>query len=428
MYPEQVSKTNAAQTAAERHELGVEWVHIDQVKPWARNTNTHSREQVAKLARVIERHGWTNPIQLDAGGTVVAGHGRLLAAKKLRMSKVPVVRLAVEGAEAEALALGDNWLARMSVDDDAILAKVVEDLNGQIAFDDLDIDLGDLGLDLQALLDDEDPPPAPDEAPAVQEGPPDSVLGGVYELGPHRLVCGDSTEAATWDALLGEEALQGVWTDPPYGVSYVGGAGAEASGGERRGIENDDLDAEALMALLRAALGLALARSAPGAGWYVAGPNNGSAGAVFVQVAYELGVYRHQLIWLKDSMVLGRSDYHYKHEPIFYGWKPGAAHTWEADRKQTTVLEFDRPKRSAEHPTMKPIALVAYCIRNSTKPGWVVGEPFGGSGTTLMACAQEGRVARCIELDPRYCDVIRRRWTRYAVENDIAPGPGALAG
>jgi len=132
------------------------------------------------------------------------------------------------------------------------------------------------------------------------------------------------------------------------------------------------------------------------------------------------------LIWVKHSLVMGRSDYHYRHEPIFYGWVPGAAHYFVDDRTQDSVLEFDRPGRSADHPTMKPVALVAKCIENSSKPGWIVGEPFGGSGTTLIACAQTGRVARLIELDPRYVDVIRRRWTKWAKQNNRPVGTGGL--
>jgi site-specific DNA-methyltransferase (adenine-specific) len=191
-------------------------------------------------------------------------------------------------------------------------------------------------------------------------------------------------------------------------------------------IENDDLDPEALGALLEQALGALLERCKPGGAWYVAGPNNGDVGATFVRVLHALGVYRHQLIWLKPSLVLGRCDYHYRHEPIFYGWKPGAAHHFIEDRSQDTVHEFDKPSVSKEHPTMKPVDLVARHIENSSKPGWIVGDAFGGSGTTLLAAARTGRVARLVELDPRFADVIRDRWTRWAIEAGVDPGPGAL--
>lgn len=146
----------------------------------------------------------------------------------------------------------------------------------------------------------------------------------------------------------------------------------------------------------------------------------------FAITLYELGVWRQTLTWLKHHFVFGRRDYHYRHEPIFYGWTPGAAHYFVDDRTQDSVLEFDRPSRSPEHPTMKPVALVQKCIENSSKPGWLVGDPFGGSGTTLIACAQSGRVARLIELAPRYCDVIRRRWTKFATSAGVDPGAGAL--
>lgn len=137
-------------------------------------------------------------------------------------------------------------------------------------------------------------------------------------------------------------------------------------------------------------------------------------------------VWRHTLVWVKNVLVIGRSDYHYRHESIFYGWTPGAAHYFVSERTHDSVLEFNRPTKSGDHPTMKPVELVEYCIGNSSKPGWIVGEPFGGSGTTLIACAKTGRIARVIEIDPRYCDVIRRRWTKYAISAGVDPGPGRL--
>ena len=248
-----------------------------------------------------------------------------------------------------------------------------------------------------------------------------SRAGEVYELGPHRLVCGDSTDPKAWASLLGGEKLRMVWTDPPYGVAYVGKTADALT------IENDALDPEALHAFLSAALGAAASSCVPGSVWYTAAPPGPPFG-VFASVLEELSIWRHTLVWLKQRFVMGRCDYHYRHEAVFYGWTPGAAHYFVDDRTQDSVLEFDNPSRSPEHPTMKPVALVQKCIENSSRDGWLVGDPFGGSGTTLIACAQSGRVARLIELAPRYCDVIRRRWTKFARSAGVDPGPGALDG
>lgn len=254
---------------------------------------------------------------------------------------------------------------------------------------------------------------------AAADAAADSRPGMVYDLGPHRLVCGDSRDPAVWEKLLGAEKLQMVWTDPPYGVAYVGGTADAMT------VENDTLDEGQLATFLRAAFGAVFSATRPGSAWYIAAPPGTPFGVFGVELR-ALDVWRHTLAWVKQQFVLGRSDYHYRHESIFYGWTPGGPHYFVDDRTQDSVLEFDRPSRSPEHPTMKPVALVRRCIENSSKPGWLVGDPFGGSGTTLIACAESGRVARVIELAPRYCDVIRRRWTRFAREAGVDPGPGAL--
>lgn len=255
----------------------------------------------------------------------------------------------------------------------------------------------------------------------VSDAAPDSRPGQVYELGPHRLVCGDSTKAESWALLLPNgERLQMVWTDPPYGVSYVGKTADAMT------IKNDALSPEQLEQFLRDALGMVVAHCLPGAVWYVASPAMCGPFYTFCTVLNGFDIWRHTLVWVKSAFVMGHADYHYRHEPIFYGWVPGAAHYFVDDRTQDSVLEYDKPSRNGEHPTMKPVGLVAKCIENSSKRGWVVGEPFGGSGTTLIACAETGRVARLIELDPRYCDVIRRRWTKWAANNNVPAGSGAL--
>lgn len=217
----------------------------------------------------------------------------------------------------------------------------------------------------------------------------------------------------------GGRLAQAVITDPPYGVAYVGGTA------EAMTIQNDNLSDADLAALLSAAFDAALCNQELGGAWFTWAPAGPTFG-VFARVLAERGLWRQTLIWVKDRLVLGRGDYHYRHEPFFYGWKPGAAHREPPDRTQDSVWECPRPRTNAEHPTMKPVPLIERAIRNSTAGGDLVLDLFGGSGTTLIAAAQTGRVAALVELDPRYADVIRRRWTRWALATGEDPGPGRL--
>jgi DNA modification methylase len=423
-----------------------EWVPAADLVPWDRNPKAHPVENVAGIARSIKRFGFAAPIVAwRSRRQIVAGHGRLLAAQLLYREDpgqllatdqpgpglVPVrfLEFANDG-EAAALAIADNRFTEANPMDDGVVADLLRELQeGGTSIE-------GLGYDDALLKELLAPPPVEpsaddDEAPEPPAEPV-SRLGEVYELGPHRLVCGDSQDAEVWAKLLPiGERLQMTWTDPPYGVAHAGGSKAiRAEERVKQGgmaIENDSMTPAELEQLLRGALGLAAGHCIPGSSWYVAAPQMPIGPYIsFVTIMNELEIARHMLIWVKDSLVMSKSDYHYRHEPIFYGWVPGAAHYFVDDRKQDSVLEFARPKRSKEHPTMKPVALVAKCIENSSKPGWIVGEPFGGSGTTLIACAQTGRVARLIELDPRYCDVIRRRWSAWAKQNNRPVGTGGL--
>ena len=394
--------------------------YITDLIPYARNARTHSDAQVAQIAASIKEFGFNNPI-LTRGSSIVAGHGRLLAARKLGLAEVPTIDLAhLTETQARAYVLADNQLALNAGWDGDMLNLELLDLQAA------GVDLNLLGFpDVAALL---APPGAGGLLPgadpdAVPEVPKVAVTrpGDLISLGRHRLMCGDSTRADHTEALGGGHLADMVWTDPPYGVSYVGGNHALPP--EKRGgltIENDSLDDDGLTQFLREALSLAAGACRAGASWYVAAPP-GPLHQCFSTVLKELGIWRQTLNWVKSSMVLGRSDYHYKHEPIFYGWKEGAAHAWHSDRKQTTVLEFDKPARNGEHHTMKPVALVAYCIENSSAPGECVLDPFGGSGTTLIACEQLGRRALLMELDPIYCDVIVNRWEQATGQKAVRP-------
>ncbi len=419
------------------------WVPLDSLVPWQRNARKHDAESTSKLAAGIRRFGFPVPITAwQSERRIAAGHGRRLAMKAL-LAEDPsfVPRNAPAGTppghvpvmwtefaseqQFEAFALSDNRQAKNAHDDEMLIAAVLSDLEGQgidfdgMGFDDSEIDdlLGALEAENSAVEGSE----SDDDVPAVQDEA-DSIPGEVYQLGPHRLVCGDSTEASIWDRLLEGDAHppRMLWSDPPYGFAYVGKTADALT------IENDALQLDELHELISAALGNANDRCADGAVWYVASPD-GPKLMVFARVLTDLEIWRHSLVWEKDRFALSACDYHYRHETIFYGWKPGAGHYWCGDRKQDSVHEFPKPHRNAEHPTMKPVALVRKHIENSSKGQSIVVDPFGGSGTTLIAAASCGRICRTIEIDPRYCDVIRRRWTRWATEHNIDPGPGQLA-
>lgn len=434
------------------------WVPISDLRPWEANPRKIPAAAVRKVKASILRWGWGAPILARrADGMVVAGHTRRLAYLQVLGADashqlpdapgpgmVPVRFGDWSEAEAHALAIADNRLGEEAEWDLDLVAKVLGELHAQ---DQSIRDLMDTGFEeaeIRKLLKEVEVTRPRDVAPAIEPGPANSMPGEVYQLGPHRLVCGDSTSTAIWQLLMAGDVADAGWTDPPYGISYKGGSGAEATGKERRQIANDDLAPAELQVFLERVFDAVLPHVRPGGAIYVASPS-GPLFHAFGAVLLDRGIWRQTLAWVKDSLVLGRSDYQMAHEsiflgwtpaeieedaseqaPVIYGWKPGAPHTWQSDRKQTSVLQFARPKKSVDHPTMKPVELVAYCIRNSTRPGDVVFDAFGGSGTTLMACAAEGRRARLVELDPHYCDVIRRRFTLWPTENGIEPGSGAL--
>jgi site-specific DNA-methyltransferase (adenine-specific) len=404
------------------HAPAAVWEPLTALKPWAANPRDNSKA-VAEVAKSIRRFGWGAPIVANKrDGEIIAGHTRFAAAERLKLDQVPVRWLDLDPADAHALALADNKVGEVATWDDATLANVLRELReadesllGDTGFSDEEI-ANLLGEVTPTVLEPEGEPPELDE-----QGPVHSVLGEVYQLGPHRLMCGDSTSVDAVERLMAGEKAVCLWTDPPYGVAYVGKTKDALQ------IENDRLNSDQLTDFLRSAFNCALTATAPGAAWYVAAPA-GPLHHCFSTVLLEIGAWRQTLNWIKSSMVLGRSDYHYQHEPIFYGWNPAGPHKWSSDRKQTTVLKFDKPSRNGEHPTMKPVELVEYCIGNNTDAGDLVLDLFGGSGTTLIASAQTKRVARLMELDPRYCDVIRRRWTRWAKANGVDAGSGALDG
>jgi len=380
---------------------------IDKLLPYVRNARQHSDEQIAQIAASIAEFGFVNPILTGADGVLVAGHGRLAAARKLGLATVPVVVLDhLTPTQRRALVLADNRLAELATWDDALLRIELEALQD----DGFDLDLTGFDADaLAELLADEEPQiegrTEDDAAPDVPEEPV-SRLGDVWRLGPHRLVCGDATTAEAYARLFPDgERADMVFTDPPYNVNYANSA-KDKLRGKHRPILNDALG-EGFYDFLFDALALIMAHTRGAI--YVA---MSSSELDTLQAAFRAagGHWSTFIIWAKNTFTLGRSDYQRQYEPILYGWPEGATRHWCGDRDQGDVWQIKKPAKNDLHPTMKPVDLVERAIRNSSRPGDVVLDPFGGSGTTLIAAEKAGRVARLIELDPKYADVIVRRW------------------
>jgi DNA modification methylase len=394
---------------------------LDRLLPYARNARTHSDEQIAQVAASIVEFGWTNPILVGRDGVIIAGHARLAAARKLGIEEVPVILLDhLTETQRRALVLADNKLALNAGWDDEMLRVELEALKGDnfnldiVGFSDAELDvlLVDPDDGGGGGLTDDDAAPAPQETAIT-------VAGDVWILGAHRLLCGDATVLGDVEKVLAGKHGDMVFTDPPYGVAVAsrtgirGGSSAEARVlGTQNKIANDDLDLPALTEFLRTAFGNLLAATRKGACWYVTAPH-GPMGLAFSVTLQEIDVWRHSLVWVKDALVMSRMDYHYRHEPIYYGWTPGAPHNYVPTRDQDTVWEVKRPKRSIDHPTMKPVELVERAVRNSSNARDIILDTFAGSGTTILACEKAGRQACAVELDPRYCDVIVRRWQEW---------------
>ena len=380
---------------------------IDKLLPYVRNARQHSDEQIAQIAASIAEFGFVNPILTGADGVLVAGHGRLAAARKLGLATVPVVVLDhLTPTQRRALVLADNRLAELATWDDALLRIELEALQD----DGFDLDLTGFDADaLAELLADEEPQiEGRTEDDAIPEMPEEPVSrpGDVWRLGPHRLVCGDATTAEAYARLFPDgERADMVFTDPPYNVNYANSA-KDKLRGKHRPILNDALG-EGFYDFLFDALALIMAHTRGAI--YVA---MSSSELDTLQAAFRAagGHWSTFIIWAKNTFTLGRSDYQRQYEPILYGWPEGATRHWCGDRDQGDVWQIKKPAKNDLHPTMKPVDLVERAIRNSSRPGDVVLDPFGGSGTTLIAAEKAGRVARLIELDPKYADVIVRRW------------------
>lgn len=379
-------------------------VPIGDVKPYENNPRDNDGA-VEATANSIKEFGWQQPIVVDKDMVIIAGHTRLKAAKQLGLKHVPIVVADLSEEQAKAYRLADNKTGELADWDMGLL----DDELAEIA----DIDMSDFGFDLD-IPDDGEEAQEDDFDEEVPEEPK-SKLGQIYQLGRHRLMCGDSTKAEDVKKLVGGVQCDLLLTDPPYNVDYGGESMADKKRSKTRKdetIKNDYQDDKQFLGFLTSALSNGFNSMKSGASFYIWYAQSQSIAFYEACRASKLSV-RQQLIWNKNSMVVGRQDYQWKHEPCLYGWAEGGSHSWYSDRKQTTVLNFDRPTHSDLHPTMKPVALFDYQIKNSTKSGDVVLDLFGGSGTTIMACEQDGRNACVMEYDPKYVDVIIKRWEDF---------------
>lgn len=403
-----------------------EIVDIMKVIPNPKNPNTHGERQIEILSQVIKAQGWRKPITVSKrSGFVVAGHGRLQAALLLKTDKVPVdyQDYATE-AEEYADLVADNRIAELSEIDNEMLNSILEDIK---EYEDFNFELtGYTDCDIDSILENVDGLDFEEDTEAVEDdyevelpAEPKAKYGEIYQLGNHRLMCGDSTKIEDVEKLMDNDKAHMVFTDPPWNVNYGAVKEGNLQGYKPRSILNDFMGTEDFKEFMFNAFKSMNYASHEGAMTYVV-MSAQEWGNMMLTLSQNNYHWSSTIIWNKNSLVLSRKDYHTKYEPIWYGWKEGKSrlHPLE-DRKQSDVWDFDRPVRSEEHPTMKPIPLVSKAIINSSNKNDNILDLFGGSGTTLMACEQNERNAYVMELDPKYIDVIIDRWEQFTGEKAV---------
>lgn len=392
---------------------------VDRLIEYARNPRKNDHA-VDRVAAAIKEFGFRVPILVKSDGLVVDGHLRLKAAKKLGMGTVPALLADdMTDTQIKAFRLSVNKMAEIAEWDSELLSLEFTELE-ELGFD---LELTGFSLNEIADLTPEEIPAGLTDEDAVPELAEDPVTkqGDKWILGNHRVMCGDSTSIDSVETLMYGGLADQLVTDPPYNVGYVGKTK------DAKTIQNDSMTDDHFRQFLRDAFVAADAVMKQGAVFYIWHAD--LEGYNFRGACRDAGwEVRQCLIWKKQTLVMGRQDYHWKHEPCLYGWKGGAGHLWAADRKQTTILEFDRPSRSALHPTMKPVELIQYQIENNTKGSDVVLDLFGGSGSTLIACEKTGRINRSMELDPKYVDVIVKRWQEFTGKQATHEDTGATFG
>jgi DNA modification methylase len=378
---------------------------VDKLIPYVNNSRKHSDEQVAQIAASIKEFGWTNPILVDGTNGIIAGHGRLMAARKLGMTEVPVIELShLSDTQRKALIIADNKLAMNAEWDNDLLTIELNDLLADdFALEILGFDKDELAALLEpevveGLTDEDDVPELPEE--------PKTKPGDIYKLGNHRLMCGDSTSIDAVDKLMDGQKADMVFTDPPYGVNYDGG---HATDKRRTKLENDD---KTLM--YAGSLPIAYMASKDGAALYLWFADRFAKEVLTALDNCNFQV-RTWIIWNKNLAQFGAigAQYKSKHEPCIYAFKKGKAPFWNGPNNEVTVWDVKRHSKNEFHPTQKPVDLPVRALENSSKGGDIILDLFGGSGSTLIACEKQNRHARLMELDPKYCDVIVKRWEEF---------------
>jgi DNA modification methylase len=398
-------------------DIQVERWPISRLIPRTNNPRTHSREQIAQIAASIKEFGWTNPILVDAADEILAGHARVLAARKLRMEEVPVIVLRhLSEAQRRAVVIADNQLALNAGWDETRLREELEALRN--ADYDLDI-IGFDDIELQRLLEAQDSAPGLTDEDAIPELPeaPTTVSGEMWNLGDHRVLAGDATAEADVEGLMAGEAADLVFTDSPYNVDYEGYTADHLK------LKNDRMPAEQFQLFLLASFSSYRRIVKPGASMYVC---HSSSWQREFQNAMESAGFeaRCQIIWAKNTFAWGFGRYKFQHEPIFYCHVAGQKDAWYGDKSQSTLWEEKKPAANRIHPTAKPVELVERALVNSSKAGDIVADLFGGSGSTLIGCERRGRKARLMEIDPKYADCIVRRWQMYTGRQATLEGDG----
>ena len=427
------------------------------------NLKERDNVDIGKIIKSIKKHGFSFPFFVwnhDAINHVLDGHGRLLALQQMVAHGENIPELPIVYVDCRDEADAKEMLLKLNSQYGKMTAESIKDFLGDLQIDFTELAIPDGFLDLSTL---EEPKEKTDddEAPEIDyEEPAQSEQGQVYELGPHRLMCGDSTSAEDMAILMNGAKADLIVTDPPYNVAYEGNHNPltqnEHNHGKNRNIQNDKKNDQEFLEFLEKSFTNMFDHLKKGGVYYIWHAD--SEGFNFRKAVKDCGgVVRQCLVWVKNRIMMGRQDYQWKHEPCLYGWKEGAGHYWEGSRNLTTTIDDrpnykkmskeelleeikklrgddlpstviyeDRPSRSEEHPTMKPVKLFERLIKNSSKEEDIILDPFGGSGTTIIASQKLNRHARLMELDPKYCDVIRKRWTKYAKENGLEIGSGGL--
>jgi DNA modification methylase len=381
-----------------------ELVGIDQLIPYARNARTHSNEQILQLRSSLREFGFVNPVIVDKNFNIIAGHGRILAAKAEDLTEIPCVFVEhLTEAQKKAYILADNRLALNAGWDEELLALEFADLK-ELGFD---LEMTGFGADeIEKLFADSGDDVKDDDfdLTAALEQAAFVLPGDIWTLGRHRLICGDATDAETVKRLMDGRKANLVLTDPPYNVDFKGSSGLK--------IKNDSMKADQFYSFLLSSFQNLAENLEGGGSAYIFHAD--TEGENFRRAFREAGFHLSgTCIWVKDSFVIGRSPYQWQHEPILYGWLKTGTHKWYAGRAEATIWNFPKPKRNADHPTSKPLDLLAYPIKNSSQANGIVLDTFGGSGSTLIACEQADRICNMLELDEKYASVILRRYAEF---------------